>query len=67
MVFAPYAQFPEPEGYAQMMIYSTLPTAVVAESVKRHKGPNIAGIDPATGRCGSGDAQRRRRVLIGKL
>jgi predicted permease len=38
MVFAPYAQFPEQEGYAQMMIYSTLPTAVVAESVKRHIG-----------------------------
>ncbi len=35
MVFAPYAQFPDQRRWAQMMIYSTLPSAVVAESVKQ--------------------------------
>jgi ABC-type antimicrobial peptide transport system permease subunit len=35
MVFAPYAQFPDQRPGMQMMIHSTLPPAVLAESVKR--------------------------------
>lgn len=34
MVFAPYAQFPDQKPWMQMMIHSTLPPAVLAESVK---------------------------------
>ncbi len=42
MVFGPYSQFPNQRLWAQMMIQSTLPTAVLADSVKQR----IAGAHP---------------------